>query len=134
MTAFVRSSFSHIEILRKALVIGAGLIFAGLLSGCGLFGSPRISPKQKVNISSVPAGARIEINNADVGQTPIAVEIDSTPRGTFRNDTVIRAYPSDTGYIQVKAFNGARWSINDLIPKQISFDTRIDPTMSVKAQ
>ncbi|MBV9671908.1 MAG: PEGA domain-containing protein [Verrucomicrobia bacterium] len=86
-----------------------------------------------MKISSVPAGARIEINSVDVGETPVTVEIDSTPRGTFRKDTVIRAYPSGTGYIQVKAFNGARWSINDLIPKEISFDTRIDPTMSLKA-
>jgi hypothetical protein len=47
----------------------------------------------------------------------------------------MKAYPKDTGYIQIKAFNGeSSWSISDPIPARISFDTRTDPTAGLGQQ
>jgi len=85
-------------------------------------------PKQSVQIVSQPPGARIEINGRDVGDAPTTVEIETSAHGRFWKDTIIKAYPKDTGYIQIKAFNGeSRWSVSDQIHGRISFDTRIDP-------
>jgi PEGA domain len=98
-----------------------------LFSGCASHsGTPR--PKQTVQIVSEPKGARIEVNGRYVGDAPTAVEIEVSPHGRFWRDTIIKAYPKDTGYIQIKAFNGeSSWSISDAIPARISFDTRTDP-------
>ena len=89
-------------------------------------------PKQSVQIVSQPSGAKIEVNGRSVGDAPTTVEIEVSPHGRFWRDTIIKAYPKDTGYIQIKAFNGeSRWSISDLIPARISFDTRIDPAAAL---
>ena len=81
-----------------------------------------------MQIVSLPTGARIEINGRYVGDAPTTIEIESSPNGRFWKDTIIKAYPKDTGYIQIKAFNGeSRWAISDVIPARISFDTRTDP-------
>jgi hypothetical protein len=81
-----------------------------------------------MQIVSQPSGARIEINGRYVGNAPTIVEVESSPHGRFWNDTIIKAYPKDTGYIQIKAFNGeSRWAISDAIPSRIAFDTRTDP-------
>ena len=84
--------------------------------------------KQSVQIVSQPTGARIEMNGRYVGDAPTTVEIESSPHGRFWKDTVFKAYPKDTGYIQIKAFNGeSSWAISDPIPARISFDTKTDP-------
>lgn len=85
-----------------------------------------------MQIVSEPNGAKIEVNGRYVGDAPTTVEIEVSPHGRFWRDTIIKAYPKDTGYIQIKAFNGeSRWSISDLIPARISFDTRIDPAATL---
>ena len=98
-----------------------------LYSGCASHSNNQRT-KQSVQIVSQPSGARIEVNGRYVGDAPTAVEIEVSPHGRFWKDTIIKAYPKDTGFIQIKAFNGeSRWKISDPIPVRISFDTRIDP-------
>ena len=89
-------------------------------------------PRQKVLIASEPAGAKIEINGQYVGDAPTTVEIEASNDGRFWKDTVIKAYPSDTGYTQIIAFNGkSRWAICDVIPPRIFFNTRSEPGAGV---
>ncbi len=88
----------------------------------------------KVQIVSQPAGAKIEINGQYVGDAPISVDIEASNEGRFWRDTIIKAYPKDTGYIQIKAFNGkSRWTISDSVPPKIFFDTRTDPGAGLQA-
>jgi hypothetical protein len=90
---------------------------------------------QTVQIVSQPPGARIEVNGRYVGDAPTIVEIESSPHGRFWRDTIMKAYPKDAGYIQIKAFNGeSKWSISDPIPARISFDTRTDPTAGLSRE
>jgi hypothetical protein len=85
-------------------------------------------PRVKVQIVSQPAGAKIEVNGQYVGDAPLTVDIEASNDGRFWRDTVIKAYPADTGYTQIKAFNGkSRWAISDMVPSRIFFDTRIEP-------
>ena len=118
LTSIVRCDFASSAIFVFCLL---------LCSGCA--SHPNVQrPKQSVQIVSQPAGARIEVNGRYVGDAPTTVEIEVSPHGRFWNDTFIKAYPKDSGYIQIKAFNGeSHWSISDPIPARISFDTRIDP-------
>jgi hypothetical protein len=113
---------------RSCFVISAvSAVYCLLCSGC-VSHSKTPRPKQTVQIVSEPAGARIEINGRYVGDAPTTVEIESSSHGRFWKDTIIKAYPKETGYTQIKAFNGeSRWSISDPIPSRISFDTRNDP-------
>ena len=82
----------------------------------------------KVQIVSQPVGAKIEINGQYVGDAPLTVDIEASNEGRFWRDTVIRAYPKDTGYTQVQVFNGkSHWAISDMVPPRIFFDTRNEP-------
>jgi len=77
---------------------------------------------------SEPAGAQIEVNGRYVGDAPATVEIEASNDGRFWRDTIIRAYPKDTGYTQIRAFNGkSSWAISDVVPPRIFFDTRSAP-------
>jgi PEGA domain len=119
LCALVRSRF--------ATALAVSTIFCLLCSGC-FFGSRTSRPRQSVQIVSQPPGAKIELNGHYAGDAPIRVDIEVSPHGRFWKDTVIKAYPAGTGYIQIKAFNGeSRWSISDVIPDKIYFDTRTDP-------
>ena len=100
-------------------------------SGCASH-TQTVRQRQKVLIVSEPAGAQIEINGQYVGDCPTTAEIEASNDGRFWKDTVIKAYPKDTGYIQIKVFNGkSRWTINDVIPPRISFDTRSEPSAGI---
>src|SRR6516162_2556744 len=119
LSSIVRSDFASSAIF---------VICFLLCSGCASHSNIQ-RPKQSVQIVSQPPGARIEINGRYAGDAPTTVEIETSPHGRFWKDTIIKAYPKDTGYIQIKAFNGeSRWLVSDQIPARISFDTRIDPT------
>jgi hypothetical protein len=84
--------------------------------------------RKQVEITSIPPGAKIEINGRYVGDAPVRVDIDSTPTGRFWRDTIVKAYPADKGYTQIRAYNGAaRWNISDTVPSEIGFDTRAEP-------
>ena len=97
---------------------------------------PDQSAKEKVEIVTVPAGARIEVNDNYVGDAPITVEIPQDG-GYFTRKTVIRALPTEGGdYVQAKYFSGSiadAWhpetvgAERDQIPSRIFFDMRLGP-------
>jgi hypothetical protein len=105
------------------------MIAAASLIGSGCASHTHAArPRQKLLIVSEPAGAQIEINGQYVGNAPTTVEIEASNDGRFWRDTIIRAYPKDTGYTQIRAFNGkSSWAISDVIPPRIFFDTRSAP-------
>lgn len=87
-----------------------------------------VRPRLQVQIVSQPTGARIEVNGQYIGDAPTSVDIEASSDGRFWRDTIIKAYPKDTGYTQIKAFNGkSRWAISDMVPPRIFFDTRTEP-------
>jgi hypothetical protein len=108
----------------SAYVIGAVSLIG---SGCASH-THAARPRQQVLIVSEPAGAQIEVNGRYVGDAPTTVEIEASNDGRFWRDTIIRAYPKDTGYTQIRAFNGkSSWAISDVVPPRIFFDTRSAP-------
>jgi hypothetical protein len=108
----------------------AALVFLICL-GCASH-THAVRPRLQVQIVSQPTGARIEVNGQYVGDAPTSVNIEASSDGRFWRDTIIKAYPKDTGYTQIRAYNGkSRWAISDLVPPKISFDTRIDPGTGV---
>ena len=108
-------------------------IAALALAGSGCASHPQTArPRQQILIASEPAGAQIEINGQYVGDAPTTVEIEASGDGRFWKDTIIKAYPKDTGYTQIRAYNGkSRWAICDVIPPRIIFDTRSDPSAGI---
>src|SRR5260370_23075758 len=98
-----------------------------IASGCASH-THAARPRQKLLVVSEPAGAQIEINGQYVGNAPTTVEIEASNDGRFWRDTIIKAYPKDTGYTQIRAFNGkSSWAISDVVPPRIFFDTRSEP-------
>jgi hypothetical protein len=100
-----------------------------ICSGCASHTHTHVvRPRLKVQIVSQPTGAKIEINGQYVGDAPVTVDVEASNDGRFWRDTVIKAYPKDTGFTQIRAFNGkSRWAISDMIPPRIFFDTRTEP-------
>jgi hypothetical protein len=84
------------------------------------------SQNKRVEIISVPAGARIEVNDDYVGDAPIIVEIPQQ-EGYFTATTTIRALPTETGYTQTKMFFPSMGGLGDKVPSRILFDTRLGP-------
>jgi hypothetical protein len=107
----------------------SSLMASVFLMSAGCASHPHAArPRVKVQIVSQPVGAKIEINGQYVGDAPLTVDIETSPEGRFWRDTVIRAYPTDTGYTQVQVFNGkSHWAISDTVPPRIFFDTRKEP-------
>src|ERR1700730_14587888 len=105
-----------------------------ICSGCASH-THAARPRLKVQIVSQPTGARIEVNGQYIGDAPLFVDIEASNDGRFWRDTIIKAYPKDTGYTQIKAFNGkSNWPISDLVPSRIFFDTRTEPGAEVEDQ
>ena len=95
-----------------------------------------IATDRKIEILSEPAGARIEVNDDYVGDTPTTISVPCTPDGRFTENTVIRATPTRPGdYTQTKFFSGGYGygyrnlyrNLNSSIPKRIFFDMRLGP-------
>ncbi|MFA5271789.1 MAG: hypothetical protein WC412_05570 [Candidatus Omnitrophota bacterium] len=80
---------------------------------------------KSTEILSAPPGARIEINNEFVGETPLFVEINrycNDWTGAEYCNVVINAIPKEKGqYAQTKFFD---YSVK--IPKKIFFDMRLE--------
>jgi hypothetical protein len=105
------------------LVVSVFLLYSGCASH-----PHAMRPRLKVQIVSQPAGAQIEMNGQYIGDAPLSVDIEASNDGRFWRDTIIKAYPKETGYVQIKAFNGqSTWAINDTVPPRIFFDTRTEP-------
>ena len=118
----------HFSTLLRFLTASTFLLSAGCASH-----PQAMRPRLKVQIVSQPVGAKIEINGQYVGDAPLRVDIEASNDGRFWRDTIIKAYPKDTGYIQIKAFNGkSRWTISDNVPPKIFFDTRTDPSAGLQ--
>lgn len=104
-----------------------------ICSGCASH-TYTVRPRQRVQIVSQPPGAQIEVNGQYVGDAPTTVEVETSTDGHFWRDTIIKAYPKETGYTQIRVFNGkSRWAISDLVPSRIFFDTRVDPSAAFQS-
>jgi len=115
--------------ISSALLASAFLLFSGCASH-----TQAVRPRLKVEVISQPTGARIEVNGQYVGDAPLSIDIEASTDGRFWRDTIIKAYPKDTGYTQIKAFNGkSRWTISDIVPPKLFFDTRTDPSAGVQS-
>ena len=95
---------------------------------------------RQVEILSEPPGARIEVNDNYIGDTPITTTLQCSPDGRFLETTSIRALPTQPGdYVQSKLFFGgfpqysafggyaANNNLNNAIPARIFFDMRLGP-------
>lgn len=115
------------------LLVAVTLTVSLICSGCASH-AHAVRPRQTVQIVSQPPGAQIEVNGRYVGDAPTTVEIEASTDGRFWKDTVIKAYPKETGYTQIRVFNGkSRWEISDVIPSRLSFDTRVDPSAAFQS-
>ncbi len=97
-------------------VCRAGMIVPVLLAGC--------MKEWDVEVLSEPPGARIEVDNDYVGNSPLTIAIPGTfDRGVSEFDHhVIRAIPNGPGYVQTKILWG-----NKKLPKRIFFNTNLGP-------
>jgi PEGA domain len=105
------------------------IIASVLLAVAGCASHPSVArPRKQVKITSNPPGAKIEINGRYVGDAPLNVDVETTPSGRFWRDTIIKAYPADKGFTQIRAYNGAAsWNISDTVPPEIDFNTQAEP-------
>jgi PEGA domain len=96
--------------------------------------------ERQVEILSEPPGARIEVNDNYIGDTPITTTFQCDTDSRFIENTRIRALPTQPGhYVQSKLFFGgylthARFAanytpstLNDKIPARIFFDMGLGP-------
>jgi hypothetical protein len=112
-----------LTVILPSLLAALFLVYSGCASH-----APIVRPRLSVQIVSQPTGARIEVNGQYVGDAPLSIQIEASNDGRFWRDTIIKAYPKDTGYTQIKAFNGkSHWAISDMVPPKLFFDTRIEP-------
>jgi PEGA domain len=120
--------------LRLFALCFPAIVASILLAVAGCAAHPSVArPRKQVEITSTPPGAKIEVNGLYVGDAPLTVNIETTPNGRFWRDTIIKAYPADKGFTQIRAYNGARhWSISDTVPSEIGFNTRLEPSAGLQ--
>ena len=91
--------------------------------------SPPPEVTKAVEIISEPPGARIEVNNEFMGEAPLTINVRSTARGMFKENTIIRALPVRAGhYVQTKMFIDGSYVPDPAfskIPSKIFFDMRL---------
>jgi hypothetical protein len=106
--------------------LGASIFL--VCSGCASHHTQVMRQRLNIQIVSQPIGAKIEVNGQYVGDAPLSVQVEASEDGRFWKDTIIKAYPADKGYTQIRAFNGkSRWTISDMVPPKLFFDTRTEP-------
>jgi hypothetical protein len=83
-----------------------------------------------MRVISQPPGARIELNNGYMGETPLSIKVPCSPDGRFLEMVIVRALPTIEGhYSQTKVFSGGYTMIrNDQVPATIFFDMRLGPS------
>lgn len=87
---------------------------------------PEAPTTKTILIISEPPGARIEVNDEYVGDTPCTVQVRCNAEGRFWQYTHIRALPVDYGYTQSKRFAGSL--VNPYpVPSRIFFNMRLGP-------
>jgi hypothetical protein len=125
----------------KALQVLGALLVLLAIAGCSTTDSASPGTVERgrdgtiayqVLVESSEPGARIEVNQEYVGDTPLTLTIYGDKDGTFHNfgspEYVIRALPSKPGQsAQAKVFRTGKWfAPEDMIPKRIFFDVN-DP-------
>jgi hypothetical protein len=81
-----------------------------------------------VAIDATEPGARIEVNGAQVGNTPLNLKLFADKDGTFHDFGsyfyIVRAWPVATNqFVQTAAFRTGRWfTPEDRVPQRIHFD------------
>lgn len=119
--------------MKTNLMVLAGLVAAGLLTGCetippGAERGPNGTMAYDVTIEASEPGARIEANGEFIGNTPLHLKIFGDPDGTFHDFGsyfyVVRALPLNTNqFVQTRAFRTGRgFTPEDQIPRSIYFD------------
>jgi hypothetical protein len=107
-----------------------GVLLASLvLVGCASL------PKFQIAIDSDPQGARVEVNNEDIGKTPTTYSVSGNKDRSFNGNWIqgsmieFVAYPppgSTNLYIQRKVFRpSAFFQQGDHIPERIFFDLHL---------
>jgi hypothetical protein len=83
-----------------------------------------------MRVISQPPGARIELNNGYMGETPLSIKVSCSLDGRFLETVIVRALPTMEGhYSQTKVFSGGYTMIrNDQVPATIFFDMRLGPS------
>ncbi len=92
--------------------------------------SDRLNDTKMVEITSIPEGATIIVNNLNLGKAPLSVEFAANEFGCFIRPVMISALPQEASlHTQVKSY--PRFSANTQaeseIPKRIIFDMSIAP-------
>ncbi len=118
--------------MNRMLITLAVTGFVLCSSGCGTTGSIT-SPAVKqfsVEIISEPSGAKVEVNDNYMGETPLTINIEGwESTQTFIRKSVIVAHPVRAGgQTQVKIFSG--WhepdkTYGDKIPNKIYFNMNL---------
>lgn len=120
---------SHRRLILIPVLVSA---IVGCATPSGTGGKPEKGPQgtiaYQVRIESSEPGARIEVNDEDVGKTPTDVRVWGDADGTFHNfgssDFVIRVFPVREGQsVQTKVFRTGGWfSQEDRVPQKLYFD------------
>lgn len=88
--------------------------------GDGGFGKMQYKDYQ-IEIISEPSGAKIEVDNNYIGETPL-IYTGNGDLGPF-NTVVVKAYPTEIGqYTQTKILSG-----KNILPRKLYFDMRLVP-------
>ena len=112
---------------------GVVMALGGLLAGCetvppGAERGPHGTIAYDVLIEATEPGARIEINNESIANTPLHVKVYGDKDGTFHDFGsyfyVVRAWPLVTNqFVQTRFFaTGRGFGPEDKIPQRIYFD------------
>ena len=117
----------------RFLIFPTGILAAVVLIGCASTGNhPEKGPDGTIayliDVESTEPGARIEVNNEDIGKIPLTLKVFGDKDGTFHNfgsfDYKVTAYPVRAGQQpQTKVFKTGGWfTSEDRIPKKLFFD------------
>jgi hypothetical protein len=108
---------------KKSLIALAAIAFAGCTTPSS---TTQYTPAtHQVEILSEPAGARIEVNDNYVGDTPLTITVATN----LYLPTVIRALPIYAGqWTQTKVFGYGLFTPSE-VPSRIFFDMRLEPAV-----
>ncbi|MFI3291530.1 MAG: PEGA domain-containing protein [Opitutales bacterium] len=109
------------------LVLGLGL---SLFTACDSVPAGRLNATKMVEITSVPEGASIIVNNINLGKTPLSVEFAMNEFGCFIRQVTITALAQEPSlFTQVKSY--PRFTANteqeSKVPEKIIFDMSVSP-------
>lgn len=83
------------------------IVVAALFASCAAQPVAQTPKTKSIVILSDPSGARIEVNNEYVGDTPVTVTAYLDDEGEGDSDILIRAIPNQAGeYLQTKLIPG----------------------------